>query len=187
MNIPNFLTILRLFMVPAFIVSYSYNEEGRYWAAAIFVLAALTDVLDGYLARKWNQITDFGKLADPVADKMMQLSALACLCISGRIRFWIILIFAMKELLLILGSLRLLNIRKYVVYSKWSGKIATVLLFVAIIVIMVTDEQILPATYATLLMVVCLIATAVAFFDYVSMYFKIKNARQPEHAESKGE
>ena len=185
MNVPNFLTILRLFMVPAFIVSYSYGETGHYIAAAIFVLAALTDVLDGYLARKWNQITDFGKLADPVADKMMQLSAIACLCIGGRIRPWIILVFAAKELLMILGGLRLLNIHKYVVYSKWSGKIATVLLFVAVTVIMVTDEQILPATYATMLMVACLVATVVAFFDYISMYLKIKNARHLEH--SKGE
>ncbi len=182
MNIPNFLTILRLFMVPAFIVCYSYEGWGRFVAAGLFVLAALTDVLDGYLARKWNQITDFGKLADPVADKMMQLSAIGCLCISGRIRFWIILVFAAKELLLILGGLRLLNIHKYVAYSKWSGKAATVLLFIAVVVIMVTTEQILPMRYATLLMVVCLIASTVAFFDYVSMYIKIKNVRH-----SKGE
>ena len=185
MNIPNFLTILRLFMVPAFVVSYFWGEEGRYIAATIFAIAALTDILDGYLARKWNQITDFGKLADPVADKMMQLSAIGCLCIGGRIQYWILLIYIVKELLLILGGLRLLNIRKYVVYSKWTGKIATVLLFVAVIVIMVTTEQILPKQYAGVLMTVCLIATFVAFFDYVSMYFKIKSVRYSES--SKGE
>lgn len=185
MNIPNFLTILRLFMVPAFVVAYFCGEEEHWVAAAIFVAAALTDVLDGYLARKWKQITDFGKLADPVADKMMQLSAIACLCISDRIPYWILLIYVIKELLLILGGLRLLNIRKYVVYSKWSGKIATVLLFIAVIVIMVTTEQVLPKQYAGLLMTGCLVATFVAFFDYVSMYFKIKSVRHPEH--SKGE
>ncbi len=181
MNLPNFLTVLRLFMVPAFVVCYTYSREGQYWAAGIFVLAALTDILDGYLARRWHQITDFGKLADPVADKMMQLSAIACLCLSGRIRSWIILIFALKELILIVGSLRLLNIQKYVVYSKWTGKIATVLLFIAVIVIIVTDERVLSVHYATLLMVGCLGATAVALFDYASIYFKIRDARKPEN------
>ncbi|MBQ4052045.1 MAG: CDP-diacylglycerol--glycerol-3-phosphate 3-phosphatidyltransferase [Clostridia bacterium] len=182
MNLPNFLTILRLFMVPSFVFLYFFGEEGRYWAALVFVLAALTDVLDGYLARKWNQITDFGKLADPVADKMMQLSAIGCLCFSGRVHFWVLVVFAVKELLQILGGLRLLNIHKYVVYSKWTGKIATVLLFMAVTVIMVTTEQVLPGKYATLLMLVCLVATFVAFFDYASMYFKIKDAHKSERS-----
>lgn len=180
MNVPNFLTTLRLFMVPAFIIVYFLGGAGRYWAAAIFVLAALTDVLDGYIARKWNQITDFGKLADPLADKMMQLSAMVCLCIGGRIRVWILLIYAVKEILQIIGGLRLLNIRKYVVYSKWSGKIATVLLFIMITIIIVTTEQQLPLKAATWLMVICLIATVIAFFDYVSMYINIRDARQPK-------
>ncbi len=182
MNLPNFLTILRLFMVPAFVFLYFCGEQGPYWAAAVFVTASLTDVLDGYLARKWNQITDFGKLADPVADKMMQLSAIGCLCFAGRIHFWVIFIFAAKELLLILGGLRLLNLHKYVVYSKWSGKVATVLLFVAVVVIMITDELILSSGLATVLMLICLVATFVAFFDYVSMYFKIKDARKTERS-----
>ena len=180
MNIPNFLTTLRLFMVPAFVIAYFQGGNWHYLAAGIFVLAALTDVLDGYLARKWDQITDFGKLADPLADKMMQLSALVCLYMGGRIRGWILLIYAVKETLQIAGGLRLLNIRKYVVYSKWSGKIATVLLFVMITVIIVTTEQQLPVKSATWLMVVCLIATVIAFFDYVAMYFNIRAARQPK-------
>ncbi len=180
MNVPNFLTILRLFMVPAFVIAIFQADPGRFWAAGIFILAALTDVLDGYLARKWNQITDFGKLADPAADKMMQLSALVCLFILNRLPGWILLVYAVKEFLQVAGSLRLLNIRKYVVYSKWSGKVATVLLFIAITAIIVTTEQQLPIRYATWMMVICLVATVVAFFDYVSMYMNIRAARQPK-------
>lgn len=178
MNVPNFLTILRLFMVPAFVIAIFQGESGRFWAAALFVLAGITDVLDGYLARKWNQITDFGKLADPAADKMMQLSSLVCLFILGRLPSWILIIYAAKEFLQVAGGLRLLNINKYVVYSKWSGKIATVLLFVAITVIIVTTEQQLPLRYATWMLVICLIATVVAFFDYVSMYMNIRAVRR---------
>lgn len=180
MNVPNFLTILRLFMVPAFVIAIFQEDPGRFWAAGIFVLAALTDVLDGYLARKWNQITDFGKLADPAADKMMQLTALVCLFIKDRLPGWILIIYAIKELLQVAGGLRLLNIRKYVVYSKWSGKIATVLLFIVIPVIMVTTEQQLPIQYATWMMAICLVATIIAFFDYVSMYMNIRAMKQPK-------
>ncbi len=180
MNVPNFLTILRLFMVPSFAIAILQEGTGRFWAAGIFVLAALTDILDGYLARKWNQITDFGKLADPAADKMMQLTALVCLFVLKRLPGWILIIYGVKEFLQVAGSLRLLNIRNYVVYSKWSGKVATVLLFIAITVIIVTTEQQLPLKSATWMMVICLVATAVAFFDYVSMYMKIRAARQPK-------
>ncbi|MBQ6824927.1 MAG: CDP-diacylglycerol--glycerol-3-phosphate 3-phosphatidyltransferase [Clostridia bacterium] len=180
MNIPNFLTILRLFMVPAFILAYLHGGNGRFLAAGLFVLAGLTDVLDGYLARKLNQITDFGKLADPAADKLMQLSALLCLCIARRLPLWILLVYAVKEVLQVLGGLRLLNIRKYVVYSKWSGKIASVLLFVVITVIIMTTEQQIPLSAATWMMVICLIATVIAFFDYVSMYINIRDARHPK-------
>lgn len=168
-------------MVPGFMIAYLQGGNGRFWAAGLFVLAALTDLLDGYLARKLNQITDFGKLADPAADKLMQLSALLCLCITGRIRVWILLIYAVKEILQVIGGLRLLNIRKYVVYSKWSGKIATTLLFVVITVIIVTTEQQLSLQRATWLMVICLIATVIAFFDYVSMYINIRNARHSKN------
>lgn len=180
MNLPNFLTLLRFFMVPGFMIAYLQGGSGRFWAAGLFVLAALTDLLDGYLARRLNQITDFGKLADPAADKLMQLSALLCLCIKQRIQIWILLIYAAKEILQVIGGLRLLNIRKYVVYSKWSGKIATALLFVMITAIIVTTEEQLPLKYATLLMLVCLVATIIAFFDYIGMYINIRDARQPK-------
>ena len=73
MNLPNILTIIRLFLVPVFILTYTTGDgtAARVSAAAIFFVASVTDVLDGYIARKYNKITDFGKLADPVADKLM--------------------------------------------------------------------------------------------------------------------
>lgn len=181
MNGPNFLTLLRLFMVPGFIVLYLQGGVGRYYAAGLFVLAALTDVLDGYLARRLNQVTDFGKLADPAADKLMQLSALLCLCLGGRLPLWILLIYGAKELLQVLGGLRLLNLNKFVVYSKRSGKLATVLLFLVITLLLVTTEQQLSLKTATLLMLICLVTTMVAFFDYVAMYLNIRNARHSKN------
>lgn len=175
MNVPNFLTILRLFLVPVFILTYNSGDSLtiRLLAAAIFLAASVTDVLDGYIARKYDMVTDFGKLADPVADKLMQLSAIACLAYKSRIALWIFILFIFKEAVLIIGGFNLLK-EKFVVQSKWSGKIATVILFICVMVILATDEQMLPEKYATMLMCVSIVATIIAFFDYAKMFLRIK-------------
>ncbi|MBR5783276.1 MAG: CDP-diacylglycerol--glycerol-3-phosphate 3-phosphatidyltransferase [Clostridia bacterium] len=181
MNLPNFLTIARLFMVPCFVFCYVQGsngtlEYGIYFAAVLFIVAALTDILDGYIARKYNQITDFGKLADPLADKMMQLAAIACLTFYGRIALWILIVYVVKELLLIIGGARLLKVFKYVVYSKWSGKVATVLLFICIVAIMIFPE--ISASQASWMMGVCVFFTLIALFNYMKMYANVKESRQ---------
>ncbi|MBQ6947597.1 MAG: CDP-diacylglycerol--glycerol-3-phosphate 3-phosphatidyltransferase [Clostridia bacterium] len=180
MNVPNLLTIARLFMVPAFVLCYVKGCEnawayGIYWAAGLFVLAALTDILDGYIARKYNQITDFGKLADPLADKMMQVAAIACLAVYDRISAWIFYVFLAKELLLLFGSARLLKRFKFVVYSKWSGKIATVVLFICIVLIIVSPG--INQLTATIMMTVCIVFTLVALFNYLQIYLNVKENR----------
>ena len=179
MNIPNALTILRLFLVPVFVFVYRIDNSLaiRIASASIFLLASITDVLDGFLARKYNLITDFGKLADPVADKLMQLSVVTCLTVNNRISLWILAVFAFKEAVLILGGLNLLK-EKFVVQSKWSGKIATVILFLCVTAILVTDEASLPKRKATVMMTVSLFFTALAFFDYMSMYIRVKDKMQ---------
>lgn len=179
MNIPNALTILRLFLVPVFVFLYNSGEGAsvRIAATAVFVLASLTDVLDGYIARKYDLITDFGKLADPVADKLMQISAICCLALNNRISLWIVALFVFKEIIMILGGLSLLK-EKFVVQSKWSGKIATVILFIIVTTILATDETILSKHNATLLMLFSIVATIIAFFDYAQMYIKVKENLQ---------
>ena len=181
MNIPNVLTIARLCMVPAFVFCFVKGCDGTmaggvYYAAGLFVLAALTDILDGYIARKYNQITDFGKLADPLADKMMQIAAIACLAIYDRIALWIFCIFLGKEILMICGASRLLKRFKFVVYSEWSGKIATVILFVCIVAIMVFDN--ISQKTASIMMCVCVFFTLIALFNYYKMYTKVKENLQ---------
>lgn len=175
MNLPNVLTIIRLFLVPVFILVYSGGDtlSSRLLAALIFLLASVTDVLDGYIARKYNKVTDFGKLADPVADKLMQLSAIACLALHNRIAMWILGLFVLKEAILILGGLNLLK-DKFVVQSKWSGKIATIILFLCVMIIIATDSAVLSKKYATMIMTVSMAATVFAFFDYAKMYLKVK-------------
>lgn len=128
-QIPNILTVMRMAAVPVF---YVLIREDRTTAAIwVFLLAESTDVLDGIIARKFNLITSFGKIADPVADKMMQLTALFVLGGKNKIPSVIPYLVLAKELFLLISGLFL--IRKNIdMSSKWFGKLTSALFFVAI-------------------------------------------------------
>ena len=130
LNIPNALTLLRMALVPAFVALFF---TGHYiWGLATYIVASVTDVLDGYLARRLNQVTSFGKLMDPLADKLMQLMMLVCLGAGGYAPWWALIVLAGKELLMVLGGAFLLK-RKVVVRAFWPGKAATALLVAAVL------------------------------------------------------
>ncbi|MBQ6060423.1 MAG: CDP-diacylglycerol--glycerol-3-phosphate 3-phosphatidyltransferase [Clostridia bacterium] len=132
-TIPNVLTMIRLLLVPVFVVVYfRTTAEPKYIALAIFAAASLTDMLDGYLARKLNQITDFGKLFDPLADKLMVLSAMVCQAVTGVFPWAAVIVVACKELFMVLGGLFLLS-RDVVVYSNIFGKAAQVCFILSLI------------------------------------------------------
>ena len=132
-TIPNVLTMIRLLLVPVFVVVYfRTTAEPKYIALAIFAAASLTDMLDGYLARKLNQITDFGMLFDPLADKLMVLSAMVCQAVTGVFPWAAVIVVACKELFMVLGGLFLLS-RDVVVYSNIFGKAAQVCFILSLI------------------------------------------------------
>lgn len=129
-HIPNILTCMRILMVIAFIVFFV--RESYMVCLILYVLAFLTDVLDGYLARKFNWVSDFGKLIDPFADKFMLLSALICLVCVDAFPLYLFIVLAAKELLMIFGGLFLLKKKNIAVYADMSGKLATGLFFASI-------------------------------------------------------
>ena len=129
--IPNYLTIIRLILVPIIFALIFYEH---YTTAIVFyIIASFTDVLDGFIARKHNLTSDFGKLMDPLADKITQISTILALILKGIIPFWILIIYSIKELTMIIVASVLYKKNIVTVHSKWYGKAATVLLFVAII------------------------------------------------------
>ncbi len=129
-TIPNVLTMIRLLLVPVFVVVFFRGYPKT--ALIIFAAASLTDLLDGYLARRLHQITDFGKLFDPLADKLMVLTALVCQGIAGVFPWAAILIVAGKELVMVLGGMFMLS-RSVVVYSNLVGKAAQVFFILSLI------------------------------------------------------
>ena len=122
-TIPNVLTILRIILIPVFVILF-FNDQKKA-ALAVFIAASLTDMLDGYLARKLNQITDFGKLFDPLADKLMVLTAMVLQTFWGPLPLVAVIIVAAKELVMVLGGVFMLS-KNVVVYSNYVGKSAQV-------------------------------------------------------------
>ena len=122
-TIPNVLTMIRIILIPVFVVLFFQGHKMA--ALAVFCAASLTDMLDGYLARKLNQITDFGKLFDPLADKLMVITAMVCQTFWGPLPLIAVIIVAAKELVMVLGGMFMLN-KGVVVYSNYFGKTAQV-------------------------------------------------------------
>lgn len=135
--IPNILTVIRFFLIP-FTVHFLVNDQ--FILAIVFLtLSGLTDILDGAIARKFNLITNFGKLIDPLADKITQLSLLGTLVVKNIIPLWILVIVLIKEAAMVAGASFLYG-KELVVSSKWYGKSATVLFYFAIVISMIIKD-----------------------------------------------
>ena len=173
-HIPNIITILRVAFIPAVVVFMVRHEFVT--AALIFLVAGLSDMLDGYLARKWKVVSTFGKLIDPLADKAIQISAILLLCIVGKLHFAFIILLFIKEALLILGSY-LLYKKKIVVFATWYGKAATLLLNSAIFWPLVLN---LNNIWFNSFMAIAMTAELIAFILYTVRYFKLKNKEEIE-------
>ena len=165
MNTPNKLTLLRVILIPFFVVCMlAVSADWGKWAAlAIFVIASLTDTLDGYLARRDNLVTNFGKFMDPLADKLLVCSAMICLVDLERIPSWVVIIIIGREF--VISGFRLIaSDNGIVIAANYWGKIKTVCQMVMIIVV-IADlggvfgivEQVL--IYLSLLLTVISLAT----------------------------
>ena len=129
-HVPNILTIIRFFLIP-FILFFIFTEQ-YIPAFIVLTISGLTDVLDGIIARKFNCITNFGKLIDPLADKATQIAILAALTFKGIIPLWMLIVVFVKEFAMIAGASFLYG-KELVVSSRWFGKMATVIFYIAIV------------------------------------------------------
>jgi len=145
MNTANKLTMARVVMIPLFLVVLYLNiPGGAYVALGIFILASLTDTLDGYIARHYNQITDFGKFMDPLADKMLVMAALCWFVEQGQMLGWVLAVVLVREFAV--SGMRLVAVEQgRVIAAGWSGKVKTATTMVAICVMLLLNESWVPA------------------------------------------
>ncbi len=170
MNLPNKLTVLRVLLIPVFVVfllaADAIGPWSVYAALVIFIVASLTDMLDGKIARKYNLVTNFGKFMDPLADKLLVVSALVCYVAMDRIPAWVVLIIIAREF--IISGFRLVAAESGVVIaaSYW-GKIKTTVQMITIIFMMPDFGGTVVFWIEQVLIYASLILTVVSLVDYM--------------------
>ena len=167
MNLPNKLTVLRVIMVPFFVFFMLTDVGGaanKWIALAIFVIASLTDMLDGKIARKYNLVTNFGKFMDPLADKLLVCSAMICMIEVDKLPAWVVIIIIGREF--IISGFRLVaSDNGIVIAASWWGKSKTISQMIMII-LLIADIPAL-SVLNTVLIWVALILTVVSLIDYL--------------------
>ncbi len=167
MNLPNKLTIVRIIMIPFFVfflLTDLFGNTGDWIALAIFIVASLTDLLDGHIARKYNLVTNFGKFMDPLADKLLVCSALICLVELGRLPAWMVVIIISREF--IISGFRLVaSDNGIVIAASYWGKFKTTFQMIMICLLIAEIEQIKILTIIVIW--VALVLTIVSLADYI--------------------
>lgn len=183
MTVPNVLSLIRIALIPVFVVLYLISSEEwktpLYWSFGVLVLSGITDSVDGIIARKCNQITELGKLLDPVADKMTQVAVLVCLAIRyGRVMFPLMVIVVLKELAQVIGGLILLKRGAQVRGASWYGKVSTFVFYgvMALIVLLPNMEE----WVRVLLLAIVALLMLFSFFNYMRLYLGIKKTLPPK-------
>ena len=168
MNLPNKLTVLRMVLVPFFVATLllsKTNDTLKWVALALFVIASLTDFADGYIARKYNLITNFGKFMDPLADKILTVSGMICLIELGRIPSWIVVIIVAREF--IISGFRLIAAENGVVIAaNYWGKFKTTFQMFMIILMIMNIPQLQIVT--NIVLWIALALTIISLVTYIN-------------------
>ncbi len=168
MNLPNKITLFRVFMIPIFLVFMLVPgiTYGRYIAAGIFIIAAISDFLDGYIARKNHLVTNFGKFMDPLADKLLVSSALICFVELKQIYSWIVIIIIAREF--IISGFRLIASDKGVVIAaSWWGKVKTNVQMIMSIMLIINLDYTVINVLEQVAIYLALALTVISLVDYM--------------------
>ena len=166
MNLPNKLSIIRVALIPVIVILlYQQSDACRIIAGALFIIASLTDFLDGYIARKYNLVTNFGKFIDPVADKLLVLTTLIMLLHRGQTEAWIIIIILCRELAV--DGLRLVAVTQgKVIAASPFGKIKTTCQMIMITAAILLNQSAFSTWYMIILTAAAVVMTLFSAVDY---------------------
>ena len=166
MNLPTKINVFRLLLIPVFIITYYIQDIGYLISGAIFILASLTDLLDGYLARKRNETTNLGAFLDPVADKVLVTSALVVLTVAGIVPSWSVILIIGREILI--NGFRLIAIEKGIVISaSYLGKIKTTTQLLSIIILIFSPISSWLLLAGIIIYWIAVITTVLSGFEYL--------------------
>lgn len=172
MNLPNLLTLFRFVLIPVYFILFFSDLPGRiYWALSIVLFAGLTDVIDGYLARRNGQVTQLGIMLDPLADKCMLLAVFLSLLLSHKISIWAALAIFFREIVMIIGSAFFHFRGKKTVPANVLGKVTTILFYFTLVFLM------LDVPLAQILLWIVVVVSYLASFIY---FFQFKTLNQTE-------
>lgn len=168
MTLPNIITIFRIFLIPVYLLIFFSDVENKVFILGmIFMVAGISDILDGYIARKYDLISKLGSALDPFADKMMSFTVLVTFTIIGFIPILILIPILLKEIIMITGGLILyIKHGKAVIPSNRYGKIATFSLYVAILSIVININD----TLSIFLLIITVFFNLVAFYKYLKIF-----------------
>ena len=177
-NLPNIITVIRLLVAFLFVPIYFYEYNmglHHYLSLFLYVFASVTDVIDGYIARKYKLITEFGKIFDPIADKLLQFLVVVCIAFHDKFYIFLAIFIFAKEICMAIGTYKLYK-DKIVISANLYGKIASVLYFLMFFVIIGFKEGI-DNKFELVLQIVFILASTAAFFNYYYQYFKLKSKK----------
>ena len=178
--VPNIISIFRICLVPVFIAAYFPDDnERKLFAIAVYALAAFSDFLDGYLARKYKVSSNLGKLLDPLGDKLMTFTVLVCITIDRPILIWAVLVIGIKEILMGIGGI-VLHRKAHVelLPSNLIGKSSTVVFFIVCITLMVFQN--IPDEGAMATISVAIALTFIALVSYLMKFIKIMKSKSAQ-------
>ncbi len=170
-SIPNLLSFVRLVLIPVYIIIYlnADSPTDYYLAGGILAVSCLTDLIDGQIARRFNMITNLGKILDPLADKLTQFALILCLALRYHFLWYVVVLFFIKEVFqLIAGGCRLLRKGIMLKGALLSGKICTTVLFVSLIALVLFPT--ISITVVKIIAIVDSIFLSIAFIDYLIAY-----------------
>ncbi len=194
-KIPNLLSLARIALIPCFVYAFLWedgliqsnntlieNTNGYLLAAIIVIISGLTDAADGFIARRFNMITDLGKALDPFADKLTQAAVVVCLVIRYKDIWWLVaalfMLIVIKEITLLVMALMYLKKGQDLGGAKWFGKISTIVFYVLVIVLI--GAPIISTLAAAIMLIVMFIFNAMAFFLYMREYYIMYKQRKQE-------
>lgn len=175
LNVPNALSLFRIVLLPVFATLYLMSRDNPsllYWSFGVLVLSGMSDSLDGIIARKYNQITDLGKILDPVADKLTQVTVVLCLALRNPAVIGLLVICLVKELCQAIGGLILLRRGEKIRGARWYGKVSTFAFYGVMALLVLWPDMPHPLMVALIALVAVLMLFA--FFNYMRVFFAIK-------------